>query len=60
MIFKKDDVITEKLSDIQVKYSEEGIIRKKGIIQVQGKTMLQLIGSPSEIKALYQSIIQFL
>jgi len=60
MIFKKDDVVTERLSDIQVKYGEKGIIGKRGIIQIQGRIMYQLIGSPSEMKALYQSIIQFL
>lgn len=60
MIFKKDDVVTEKLSDIQVKYSEKGMFRKEGIIEIQGKTKYQLTGSPSGMKALYKSIIQFL
>lgn len=60
MVFKKDECITEKLSDIQVRYHEEGMVRKKGVIEVQGKTLFRLRGKPSEMKALYKSIIQFL
>jgi hypothetical protein len=60
MLFKKDDVITERLKDIQIKYKEEGLVFKKGIIEVYGKTLYKLIGKPSEMKALYQQIAPFL
>jgi len=60
MVLKRDDVVTERLSDIQVKYSEKGMIRKEGTIEIQGKNKYLLTGNTSEMKALYQSIIQFL
>lgn len=60
MVLKRDDVVTEKLSDIQVKYKETGMLRKKGVIEVHGKTKYPLEGNPEEMKALYQSIIKFL
>lgn len=61
MVFKKDDVISESLSDIQgIKYKEEGILNKKGIIEVSGRTKIPLEGKPSEIKALYQNLLPFM
>jgi hypothetical protein len=62
MLFKNDDVVTQKLDDLQgVKYSEQGIIGKKGIIRVQGfKTEMDLTGPAEEIKTLYQQMMQFM
>ena len=35
MMFKSDDVVTQKLDELQeVKYSEQGILEKRGIIQL--------------------------
>ncbi len=61
-LFKNDDVVTQKLDDLQgVKYSETGIIGKKGIIHVQSfKTEMQLSGPAGEIKTLYQQMMQFM
>ena len=61
MMFKSDDVVTSKLEELQgVKYSEEGIISKKGIIRIEGKTRIDLFGNAAEMKALYQQMMQFM
>ena len=61
MVFKSDDVVTQRLDELQgVKYKEQGMIGKKGIIQVQGKTSMDLVGSAAEIKTLYQQMMAFL
>jgi len=61
-VFKNDDVVTQKLEDLQgVKYREEGLIGKKGIIKIQSlKTEMDLSGSANEMKALYQQMMQFM
>jgi len=54
LIFKGDDLVTESLTDVRgVKYREKGMIAKKGLIEVLGKTKLILEGRPSEVKPLY-------
>lgn len=62
VLFKNDDVVSQKLDDLQgVKYSEHGIIDKKGIIRVQSfKTEMDLSGPANEIKTLYQQMMQFM
>jgi hypothetical protein len=61
MMFKSDDVVTQKLDELQeVKYSEQGILEKRGIIQLEGRTKMDLRGSATEIKALYQQMMQFM
>jgi hypothetical protein len=61
VLFKNDDVITQRLDELQgIKYSEEGIIDKKGSISIEGKTRMKLEGSAKEMKALYQQMMQFL
>jgi hypothetical protein len=61
VLFKNDEVIAQKLEELQgVKYSEEGIIEKRGIIRIEGKTHMDLEGSAKEMKALYQQMMQFL
>lgn len=61
-LFKNDDIVSHRLDDLQgVKYSEQGIIGKKGIIHVQTfKTEMDLSGPANEIKALYQQMMQFM
>jgi len=61
LLFKSDDLISIKLDEIQgIKYREKGVIGRTGIIEIQGKTNFQLEGKPSEIKALYNQILQFI
>jgi hypothetical protein len=61
MMFKSDEVVTQKLDELQeVKYSEQGIIDKRGVIQLEGRTRMDLRGSAAEIKALYQQMMQFM
>lgn len=61
MLFKNDDVVTQKLDELQgIKYSEEGIIDRKGTIRIEGKSRMNLEGSAREMKALYQQMMQFL
>ena len=61
LLFKSDDVVSVKLDELQgIKYKERGIISKIGILEVHGKTLFQLEGNPSEIKTLYQQILQFI
>jgi len=60
--FKKDNIVTEKLEEIQsLKYREEGFINKKGIIEVVTKTRrFFLKGSTGSIKTLYQTLQEML
>jgi hypothetical protein len=61
MMFKNDDVVTQKLDELQgIKYSEQGIIEKRGTIHIEGKTKMDLYGSAAEIKVLYQQMMQFM
>ena len=61
-LFKSDDVVSQKLMDLQgVKYSEKGVFDKKGTIHFQSmKTEMDLSGPAEEIKTLYQQIMQFM
>ncbi len=57
MMFKNENVATESLKDIQgIHYKEQGIVLKKGILEVLGNTKIVLIGSSSEVKAIYQNL----
>jgi len=61
LLFKNDDVVAQRLDELQgIKYSEKGIIDKRGIIGIEGKTRMDLEGSAKEMKALYQQMMQFL
>jgi len=61
LLFKKDDVVSIQLKELQgIKYREKGIINKKGILEVHGRTLLQLIGPADDIRALYQQLLQFI
>lgn len=61
-LFKNDDVVSQKLDELQgVKYSEQGIFDKKGVIHVQSlKSEMSLSGPATEIKTLYQQMMQFM
>jgi len=60
-LFKSDDVVTQRLEELQgVKYSEQGLIDKKGIIHIEGRARMDLSGSAAEMKALYQQMMQFM
>lgn len=60
-ISKGDDVVSVKLSELHdVKFKESGLISKRGDIHLQTeKTVLDLYGPASEIKAVYQQLMQF-
>ena len=56
-MFKNDNVATESLKDIQgIHYKEQGIVMRKGILDVLGNTKIVLVGSSSEVKAIYQNL----
>ena len=60
LIVKKDDVVSQKLDELQgIKYRERGLISKEGIIEIQGMTLIQLSGNAAAMKTLYQQIMQF-
>jgi len=61
LLFKKDDVVSIKLDELQgIKYKEQGIISKTGIIKIHGKTLMDLTGPASEMRTLYQQLLQFI
>ena len=61
LLLKKDDVISQKLDEVQgVKYKESGMLMKSGLLEVHGKTLMQLSGSCVQMKALYQQVMQFI
>ena len=60
-LMKRDDIVTLKLEEIQsAKYKETGLVKKNGVIEVQGKTLVQITGGASQLKTLYQQLMQFL
>ncbi len=61
LVVKKDDVVTQKLDELQgVKYIEKGLISKRGVIEIQSKTKMDLEGPAEAVKVLYQQIMQFM
>lgn len=61
LLLKNDEVVMQKLDDLRgIKYQETGIIGRRGTIKIQGsKTEMDLWGSATEVKALYQQMMQF-
>ncbi|MEM0117574.1 MAG: hypothetical protein QXX17_02440 [Conexivisphaerales archaeon] len=60
-IIKSDDVVSIQLGELHgVKYKEEGLIVRQGVLEFQGKTLVQLTGPAKDAKALYQQVMQFL
>lgn len=61
MLLKTDDVVTQKLDELHgIKYSEQGVLEKRGTIRIEGRTALDLRGRATEIKALYQQMMMFM
>lgn len=61
LVFKKDNIISAKLDEIRdIKYRERGLIKKTGVLEIHGKTLMQLEGDSSEVKPIYQQILQFI
>ena len=60
-LMKKDDIITLKLEEVQsAKYKETGFVKKNGVIEIQGKTLMQVTGQATQLKTLYQQMMQFI
>jgi hypothetical protein len=60
-VFKSDDVVAQKMEELTgVKYSERGVIGKKGIITIESRTRMDLVGPAGEMKALYQQMMRFM
>lgn len=56
-IVRSDDIVSERLDRLQgVEYSEKGFFIKRAKISVQGSSKMEMRGSPSELKPLFQSI----
>jgi hypothetical protein len=56
-ILRSDDVVSERLDRLQgVEYSEKGVLFKRAKISVQGSSKMEIRGSPSELKPLFQSV----
>lgn len=54
---RSDDVVSERLDRIQgVEYSEKGLLSRTARILIQGISKIEVQGSPSELKALFQNI----
>ena len=61
LVFKNDDIVSWKLDEIQgVKFKETGLINKKGLLEVHGKTKVRFYGNAIEMKTLYQQLMEFL
>jgi hypothetical protein len=49
--------VSERLDRLQgLEYSEKGLLFKRGKVCVQGISKMEIRGSPSEMKPLFQSI----
>lgn len=60
-VFKKDDLVSQKVEEVQnITYKENGMLRKEGVLQIIAKTKFTLTGRPSVVKAIYQQILQFI
>ena len=60
-LFKNDDVVSFSMDDLHgVRYKEQGLLPRMGVIEVDGKTTVRLEGIASEAKIVYQQLMQFL
>ena len=58
---QNDEVVTQKTDDLHgIRYSEQGIIEKRGIIHIEGKTKMDLWGPATEIKTIYKQMMAFM
>jgi hypothetical protein len=54
---RSDSVVSERLDRIQgVEYSEKGLLSRTARILIQGISKIEVQGSPSELKALFQNV----
>jgi len=62
MIFKKDNVISENISDIvDMAYIEKGIISKKGLVNLTTtRKKLEFAGKKESILEIYKELQQFI
>lgn len=59
-IFKKDDVVSQKVDEVQnILYKETGILRKEGILEIIARTRFVCSGKPNQVKAIYHQLLQF-
>lgn len=58
-LLRRVDLVSWKLEDIQgIRFKEKGLISKKGIIEVHGKTTLTLEGPVKIMKPLYDQLLE--
>ena len=62
MIFKKDNVISENISDIvDMAYNEKGIISKKGLVNLTTtRKKIEFAGKKEAILEIYKELQQFI
>lgn len=54
---RSDDIVSERLDRLQgLEYSEKGLLYKTGKILIQGSSKMEIKGSPTELKPLFQNI----
>ncbi len=59
IVIKNDDVITERLDNVQeIRYREKGLISKRGIITIEAVRSIQLVGDASEMRRIFNSLLQ--
>lgn len=59
-VVKNDDVITERLDNVQeIRYREKGLIGKRGIITIEAMRSIQLTGGATQMKSIFNSLLQF-
>ena len=60
MLLQNDDVVSFNINELHgVRYKEKGLLPRIGIVEVQGKTLIQLDGGTTETKTLYQQLLHF-
>jgi hypothetical protein len=56
-ILRSDDVVSERLDRIQgLEYAEKGMLFRIAKILIQGTSKMEVQGSPSEMKSLFQNL----
>lgn len=54
---RSDDIVSERLDRLQgLEYSEKGLLYKTAKILIQGSSKMEIKGSPTELKPLFQNI----
>jgi hypothetical protein len=56
-LLRSDDIVSERLDRLQgLEYSEKGLLYKTARILIQGSSKMEIKGSPTELKPLFQNI----